>query len=591
MPALVAAAPVDGPPWHLLDGISLVTEFRKSVPTMPEVPDSFRGPIRAVFHMVLHTICESHGSNQAREERAWKMLMLLPRLLLRPTSSSPTSSHRDELRDRVAKFWAGEWNELLQRCEPLNHTSHKSWDEGEVASKLVKKGQLSKAASVLTSHGLAPMNDETKAALTDPEKRPRDAYEPLPQYPATAPVVLDPERIKENIRSVKKSSSPGRAGLRGEHLRLLLDTDSGTFELLCQILNYIANADVPDHVKMALRLGSLTPLRKVDYDGTARGVRGICTGHLLRRIVARTLAQKHRQEIEEATSPEQLAMGSRSGMDLATLTARSALELDPDLVLISIDGVGAYDHISRKAMFDALNELPAAREMLPFLRIFYGQQSTFYVSGLGGDDAFDVTQGEGGEQGDALMPALFSLGLNLALRDARASLQEGETAFAFLDDVYLLVKRANARARFDRYSQAIFDFTRVRTNLGKIRCWGCGSATPPPGIAELGAEVWRGNLAVDKQGLIMLGSPIGSVDFAASWCASIAKRQSRLLNQLSKVSDAQCRWLLLKYCAEPTCSHIYHGMSLSTCVNTSRNGMTTQSGKVSSRFSSLMPRL
>ena len=63
----------------------------------------------------------------------------------------------------------------------------------------------------------------------------------------------------------------------------------------------------------------------------------------------------------------------------------------------------------------------------------------------------------------------------------------------------------------------------------------------------------------------MLGSPIGSVDFAASWCASIAKRQSRLLSQLSKVSDAQCRWLLLKYCAEPTCNHILRNVPLHLC--------------------------
>ena len=88
-------------------------------------------------------------------------------------------------------------------------------------------------------------------------------------------------------------------------------------------------------------------------------------------MVARTLAQKHRQKIETATAPEQLAMGSRSGVDLATLTARAALELDPELVLISIDGIGAYDHISRKAMLDALDELPKAREMIPFLRMFY----------------------------------------------------------------------------------------------------------------------------------------------------------------------------------------------------------------------------
>ena len=138
------------------------------------------------------------------------------------------------------------------------------------------------------------------------------------------------------------------------------------------------------------------------------------------------------------------------------------------------------------------------------------------------------------------MPALFSLGLNLALRDARAALSPDETAFAFWDDVYLLVKRCNARAMFDRYTEAIFNFTRVRTNLGKIRCWGLGDANAPPGISELGPEVWRGNKPVEQQGLIMLGSPIGTVDFSAEWCAHIARRHDGLLSQLSRVQKAQC---------------------------------------------------
>ena len=44
-----------------------------------------------------------------------------------------------------------------------------------------------------------------------------------------------------------------------------------------------------------------------------------------------------------------------------------------------------------------------------------------------------IPQGEGGEQGDPLMPLLFSLGQHSAL-DA----EEGERLFAFLDDLYVL---------------------------------------------------------------------------------------------------------------------------------------------------------
>ena len=207
LPSLAAPAVVpvgaDAIPWHILDAISVVTEFRKSVPTMAEVPDSFRGSIRAVFHLVLKTICDSHGLDAAKELQAWKMLLLIPRLLLRPTSSSPSTSHREELRDRIARFWSGNWQSLIEECVAVQFKPGSSRNQGGVASMMISKGQLSKAASLLTSHGVAPLDATTKGELSDPEKRPPNAYEPLPVYAPGPPVVLDCEQIKQNIRDIK----------------------------------------------------------------------------------------------------------------------------------------------------------------------------------------------------------------------------------------------------------------------------------------------------------------------------------------------------------------------------------------------------
>ena len=46
----------------------------------------------------------------------------------------------------------------------------------------------------------------------------------------------------------------------------------------------------------------------------------------------------------------------------------------------------------------------------------------------------EIAQGEGGEQGDPLMPMLFALGLHPALRAAQARMRAGERIFAYLDD-------------------------------------------------------------------------------------------------------------------------------------------------------------
>ena len=46
-----------------------------------------------------------------------------------------------------------------------------------------------------------------------------------------------------------------------------------------------------------------------------------------------------------------------------------------------------------------------------------------------------IPQGEGGEQGDPLMPMLFSLGMHPAVVAAQERLRPAERIFAFLDDV------------------------------------------------------------------------------------------------------------------------------------------------------------
>ena len=92
-------------------------------------------------------------------------------------------------------------------------------------------------------------------------------------------------------------------------------------------------------------------------------------------------------------------------------------ELDPKKTLLSIDGIGAFDHIKRKSMLEALYSKPALAPLLPFVRTFYGKDSTYaWYDDEGAPH--EILQGEGGEegeQGDPLMPALYALGQHAAL--------------------------------------------------------------------------------------------------------------------------------------------------------------------------------
>ena len=80
----------------------------------------------------------------------------------------------------------------------------------------------------------------------------------------------------------------------------------------------------------------------------------------------------------------------------------------------SIDGIGAFDTISRESMMRGLLDVEGGGTALPFVRMFYGSPSEY----LWEDDegtVHSIRQGEGSEQGDALMPLLFAVGQDRAL--------------------------------------------------------------------------------------------------------------------------------------------------------------------------------
>ena len=69
--------------------------------------------------------------------------------------------------------------------------------------------------------------------------------------------------------------------------------------------------------------------------------------------------------------------------------------------------------------------------------LFYSTPSTHVWEDEMGDPQM-IPPGEGGEQGDPLMPFLFSLGQHSVLDAVISRLQEGERVFAFLDDLHVL---------------------------------------------------------------------------------------------------------------------------------------------------------
>eukprot|EP00439_Symbiodinium_sp_Y106_P003539 s1066_g1.t1 len=100
---------------------------------------------------------------------------------------------------------------------------------------------------------------------------------------------------------------------------------------------------------------------------------GTGRGRVFRRLVARALARHFAGAFQEACLPYQFGLSTRActeGLYIYKLL-HTATELDPRATVLSIDAVGAYDHVSRQAMLEGLRSRPALVPLLPFARQFY----------------------------------------------------------------------------------------------------------------------------------------------------------------------------------------------------------------------------
>ena len=283
-----------------------------------------------------------------------------------------------------------------------------------------------------------------------------------------------------------------------EQQRVLDDEASGL--AFVRAATDLARAQVPPGIAAAIGLGRIVALQKPNGR-----VRGIVVGDFLRRLVARSLAQIFSSNLQEACQPFQFSLSTRAGTEALAHALQAATAADPDATILSVDGVGAYDAVSRLAMLRGLSRVPGAGACFPFVRQFYTAPSRFvWHDAAGRPHAID--QAEGGEQGDPLMPALYALGQHPALVELQRHLRPGELVFAYLDDIYAIVPSARARVVFDQLSQHLFRHARIEVHQGKTRAWNA-AGLEPPGIRELGstdAPVWVGDPALppEQQGLV-----------------------------------------------------------------------------------------
>ena len=119
-------------------------------------------------------------------------------------------------------------------------------------------------------------------------------------------------------------------------------------------------------------------------------------------------------------------------------------------------------------MLEGLRSVHGGVETLPFVRMFYSSPSRYLWEDQEGV-VHTIDQGEGGEQGDPLMPLLFSLGQHGALEAVQRSLRDGERMLAHLDDIYIVTSPDRVGVVIASLQEQLFRHARIRLHGGKTQ--------------------------------------------------------------------------------------------------------------------------
>ena len=281
------------------------------------------------------------------------------------------------LKDRFSAFATGQWGGLLhqsrersEQCAVSTRSRRRRAGGDDIqrraerAEVLVQLGELSSGRHALEGALLAPGTNETLRELQDPNKRPPVPREELSNdfFVRRGPLFhLDHDLFAKNLRVSRRGAAGGPSGMTADHLRPLLDSDVDTARFW-RLAQDLARATVPDEIVDVVRLGRMTALCKPNG-----GVRGIIAGDMVRRPVARTISQQISKAVEQATSPFQYALSTKSGGERTAHSLQALTDLDPRAIVLSIDRIGAFDLISRGAMLDGLRSVAGGDSVLPFV--------------------------------------------------------------------------------------------------------------------------------------------------------------------------------------------------------------------------------
>jgi hypothetical protein len=526
---------------------SLMDVYTIPVPVLSSVPTGCQQAWGQVLDLAL---VDARLRNNAE---AWTRLLMLPKCVLVASRRGGKRNRGDRLSvSYLCAAWSrGELAWLWKRATRSLPSKPRAGvvdpkRAAEAAITHVRHGRLGKACATLSSSGLAPDNEETRAKLQQKHPVASPPAAVLPVDGDAGPLVLGADfNLMAVLASFARDVGSDGTNFRVQHLvdATRANLSRPILASLKQVINLLRSGKAHPAVRPFLAGAKLTALVKGASD-----IRPIAVGNVFRRIAAKCVCKLNQARFRGALGKHQAGVACPAGAESIIHHTREIVErrwADSDFVVLKVDFANAFNAIDRTVLLEQTQaHFP---ELLPWVDWCYGDMPhLIHVTG-------NIRSCVGVQQGDPLGPLLFCLVLNILVRRLAELCPDLDLHKWYLDDGILAGRCADV-LRALAILQSEGPALGLHLNLAKCELFSPEEDTFERTVyfAQQGRTV-QFPAELDQRGtepvFDILGSPIGDLQFCSERVERLCVANEKLLARIVDLGDPQAALHLLRTCA------------------------------------------
>ncbi|MGV8142626.1 MAG: reverse transcriptase domain-containing protein [Candidatus Pacearchaeota archaeon] len=379
-------------------------------------------------------------------------------------------------------------------------------------------GDIRKCSKILNHTGLADLNS-TQALGKLLSKYPKAKWR-LPNcerlsFPSD--IEIDEEELVKFIKSFRRGAAKSFNGLSSDNYQSLIRKYPDCIPKLAKLIGMIARGSFfsGSSTSNPLLVTRGVAIKKGDVD-----IRPISIDDFLNKAAAHFVNKKFKRTIADYCGEFQFGSEISGGPEILIHSLRFFLESNKDLCVLKIDISNAFNSINKYHILHTISSCELLHGIYNYAKFILLSQRKIYY-----EKKIFCTADTGVAQGNSVSAGLFNLGQAEALKKVHI-LNPSVKIFSYFDDHYVVgspdlvaiaandlnleLQKIDLSINFSKCD--IFSFNRIRDeHLAKFN--------------QLGF-----NFTCHRDGVIVLGAPIGSNHFMSDYCmVTVDKIKSQLI--------------------------------------------------------------